>query len=312
MARISSLLVVGAILLPGLSLASPTSQSDIVVRSASKIQVTNVTRVDLAEIVGASSGLAVASPAAIKPYSDTLVGGLIVANTAIIAGVGVCASTTGGLGTLPCVGLGIGAIALNYLTVWLFGSTSVVRRSGAVVDGDLPTIQVHSAWHPVDGCGTACAFVASAPAHTWTPFGNTTYADGTVVHINAMHDGIEGGVRGLQAIVPSSAAPASASRRQLETDYNSVTAQFYFEQEDETARDDFINDYDGNANDLANVIGETMSDWAAQWNGVVMCGNFDDDDGFATDGLWTVDDGDNYYGLDTSTAENYLTACAGI
>jgi hypothetical protein len=234
-----------------------------------------------------------------------------VANTAIVAGVAVCAGTTGGLGTLPCLGLGIGAIALNYLTVWLLGSTSVVKRAGAVVD-DLPTIQIHSAWHSVDGCGTACAFVASAPAHTWTPFGNTTYADGTVVHINAMHDGIEGGVRGLQAIVPSSAAPASASRRQLETDYNSVTAQFYFEQEDETARDDFINDYDGNANDLANVIGETMSDWAAQWNGVVMCGNFDDDDGFATDGLWTVDDGDNYYGLDTSTAENYLTACAGI
>jgi hypothetical protein len=83
-----------------------------------------------------------------------------VASTAIVAGVAVCAGTTGGLGTLQCLGLGIGAIALNYLTVWLFGATSVVKRAGAVVDDDLPTIQIHSAWHPVDGCGTACAFVA--------------------------------------------------------------------------------------------------------------------------------------------------------
>lgn len=311
MARISSLLIVGALLLPGLSLASPTSQpysqSDVVVRSAS-IQVTNVTRVDLAEIIGASSGLAVPSPA-IKQYSDTLIGGLLVANTAIIGGIGVCAATTGGLGTLPCVGLGVAAIALNYLTVWLLGTTSVVKRSGTVLDHD-PIVQIHAAWHPVDECDTACAFVSSAPANTWIPFGNTTYADGTVVNINAMHDGIEGGVRGLQAIVPSSAA--SASRRQEETDYNSVTTQFYFEQEDQTSRNDFIDDYDGNANDLANAIGQTISDWSAEWNGVVICGNFYDADGFATDGLWTVDDGNNYYGLSTSTAESYLTTCDGI
>jgi hypothetical protein len=94
--------------------------------------------------------------------------------------------------------------------------------------------------------------------------------------------------------------------------YNSVTTQFYFEQEDQTSRNDFINDYDGNANDLANAIGQTISDWTADWNGVVMCGNFYDADGFATDGLWTVDDGNNYYGLSTSTAESYLTTCDGI
>jgi hypothetical protein len=312
MALISSLLIVGALLLPGLSLASPTSQpvsqSDVVVLPAS-VQVTNVTRVDLAEIIGASSGLVVAGPA-IKTYSDSLIGGLLVANTAIIAGVGVCAATTGGLGTLPCVGLGIGAIALNYLTVWLWGTTSVVKRSGTVVDDDHPIMQIHAEWHPVDGCDTPCAFVTSAPVNTWIPFGNTTYADGTVVHTNAMHDGVEGGVRGLQAIVPSSAA--SASRRQIETDYDSVTTQFYFEQEDQTSRNDFISDYDGNANDLANAIGQTISDWSADWNGVVMCGNFYDADGFATDGLWTVDDGDNFYGLSTSTAESYLTECDGI
>jgi hypothetical protein len=233
-----------------------------------------------------------------------------VANTAIAAGVATCIAGTAALGTWGCLGIGAAALALNYLTVWLFGTTSVVKRSEAVFDD--VTVQIHPAWLPVDGseCDTACLFVANAPVNTWTALGNTTYADGTVVQIHAFHDGVEGGVRGLQAIVPSLAS--TKARRQIEDDDSGVTSQFYFYQEDQTSRNDFIADYDGNDNDLANVIGATISDMAASWDAAVMCGNFYDDDRFATDGLWTIDDGDNYYGLDTGTVENYLNACQGI
>lgn len=309
----SSLLVTGVLLLPQLSNASPAGKSVVqsnVIERAASVQVTNITRLDLK--TGQEVSITKGPSTDIRKFSDSLVGGLLVANTAIAAGVATCIAGTAALGTWGCLGIGAAALALNYLTVWLFGTTSVVKRSEAVFPG--VTTQIHAAWVPVDGseCDTACLFLANAPANTWTALGNTTYADGTVVQIHAFHDGVENGVRGLQATVPSLTSSSTKGRRQIEDDYNSVTSQFYFYQEDQTSRNDFIADYDGNANDLANAIGTTISDWAADWDAAVMCGNFYDDDGFATDGLWTVDDGNNYYGLSTGTVESYLNACQGI
>lgn len=294
-------------MLPELSRASPTvqsvAQSSVVERAVS---VTNITRIDL------NTGLEVPPHfnEDLPKYSDVLVSALIAGNVAIAGGVGACIAATAGLGVWPCVSLGAGAVILNYLTVWLIGTVSLVKRAGIAFDD--VKIQIHSAWVPIDGsdCNTACLFVANAPINTWTALGNTTYADGTVVQMHAFHDGVEGGIRGLQAFVPSLAS--TKGRRQIYDDYNGVTTQYYFEQEGQTGRDDLVAEYDGSANDLASAYGTAIATAGAADDATVMCGNFYDTDGFVTDGLWTFDDGDNYVSPAVGTVESDLSSCAGI
>lgn len=98
------------------------------------------------------------SPSKPSAIANAVIIGLITANAAVLAGVATYGVTLG-----ACLGIGVGVIILNYLTVWY--ATGVVKRDGdEAVDGH--TVAVHPDYLASGACSAGCQFVAKAPANT--------------------------------------------------------------------------------------------------------------------------------------------------
>lgn len=109
-----------------------------------------------------------------------------------------------------------------------------------------------------------------------------------------------------------SGSASSSSRRQIETDYDSVTAEHYLYAGAETAWDDFVGDYDGSASDTATAFEDLIANYAVDNNGQVLCAGLTDPYGVVAIGLWAFDDGDIYDVLGATTAEDYLDLCETV
>lgn len=144
--------------------------------------------------------------------------------------------------------------------------------------------------------------------NTWAALATGTL-DSVAYDLYAFHDGKEGGVRGLRAVPSGSTSSSSSSRRQIETDYDGFTAEYYFYDGTKTAWDDFVADYDGSTSDTATAFGNIIANFAVANNAQIMCADLADTDGIVATGLWVFDSDNTYDVLTVATAESYLATC---